>query len=336
MSETAKRTGGPRTRKGKARAAQNAVTHGVTALTVAPSERAAYAQHLADVVASLGPVGPLEQRLAERVALTLWRLRRLEVWEAATIAADQRKRTEWVAFGGSRESNEEHQKRSAKMSVEVMESREVRSEIARLTHEDPVVYLRNLDHLEEVGRNHISWGDELAALSDPPTKTQAKRLSLNAAAYLGMEFITALELWEVPARQVAAALGFDNPKAADYEDFDPEGTDIPALWQLVDQEAAKRNDRGAQSRWMVEAARQRYMGERMVALAARVRYLIEQANAEALMLCSKDLDRVQRYEAHLERVLYRALHELEAMRDRRAGKAAPLARLDVHGHDADQ
>ena len=42
-------------------------------------------------------------------------------------------------------------------------------------------------------------------------------------------------------------------------------------------------------------------------------------------------DKLAKYEAHLERGLYRAMHELEAMQDKRAGRAAPLARLEVHG-----
>ena len=43
------------------------------------------------------------------------------------------------------------------------------------------------------------------------------------------------------------------------------------------------------------------------------------------------LSPILRYEAHLNRQLYQALHELEALRDRRAGKSTPLARVDVHG-----
>ena len=43
------------------------------------------------------------------------------------------------------------------------------------------------------------------------------------------------------------------------------------------------------------------------------------------------LQKIVRYEAHLNRQLYQALHELEAMKARRRGEAAPLARLDVHG-----
>ena len=44
----------------------------------------------------------------------------------------------------------------------------------------------------------------------------------------------------------------------------------------------------------------------------------------------KTLDSIIRYEAHLNRQLYQALHELEARQDRRNGKAAPLARLQFH------
>jgi hypothetical protein len=45
----------------------------------------------------------------------------------------------------------------------------------------------------------------------------------------------------------------------------------------------------------------------------------------------KTLDRIMRYEAHLHRQLVQTLRELEAMQARRAGQAAPLARLDVSG-----
>jgi hypothetical protein len=44
-----------------------------------------------------------------------------------------------------------------------------------------------------------------------------------------------------------------------------------------------------------------------------------------------DLDKVIRYEAHLTRQLYQALHELEAMRAARRGQPAPLLRVDVQG-----
>ena len=43
-----------------------------------------------------------------------------------------------------------------------------------------------------------------------------------------------------------------------------------------------------------------------------------------------DIDKIIRYEAHLRRLLYEALHELEAMQDARHGKPTPLLRVDVN------
>ncbi len=43
------------------------------------------------------------------------------------------------------------------------------------------------------------------------------------------------------------------------------------------------------------------------------------------------LDKLVRYEAHVSRQLFQAMHELEALQTRRHGEPAPLARLDVHG-----
>ena len=43
-----------------------------------------------------------------------------------------------------------------------------------------------------------------------------------------------------------------------------------------------------------------------------------------------DLQKIGRYEAHISREMYKALHELEALQTQRAGGVAPLARIDVH------
>jgi hypothetical protein len=44
-----------------------------------------------------------------------------------------------------------------------------------------------------------------------------------------------------------------------------------------------------------------------------------------------DIDKIIRYEAHLSRQVYQALHALEAMQAERRGQSAPLLRVDVHG-----
>jgi hypothetical protein len=61
----------------------------------------------------------------------------------------------------------------------------------------------------------------------------------------------------------------------------------------------------------------------------------ERMSRERLLPDETILEKVARYEAHLSRGLYKALHELEALQARRTGGAVPLARLDVDGLVAD-
>ena len=56
---------------------------------------------------------------------------------------------------------------------------------------------------------------------------------------------------------------------------------------------------------------------------------VEQRLLECLIPRDEDLAKIMRYEAHLNRQLYQAMHELEALQTRRKGGHAPLARLDV-------
>jgi endonuclease/exonuclease/phosphatase family metal-dependent hydrolase len=75
--------------------------------------------------------------------------------------------------------------------------------------------------------------------------------------------------------------------------------------------------------------------------AARYDVAILQAKAEEVqahilkerrrrvLLDEADLRMIARYEAHLSRQMYQALHELEALQERKSRGAAPLARLDV-------
>ncbi|WP_029461230.1 hypothetical protein [Solidesulfovibrio alcoholivorans] len=84
MSEQQNYTGGPKSAAGKAIVATNAITHGLTAKElVLPGERKADLVALRQsLVADLRPVGDMEALLVERVALCLWRLRRVMRFEA--------------------------------------------------------------------------------------------------------------------------------------------------------------------------------------------------------------------------------------------------------------
>ena len=80
---------GPKTAEGKATSSRNALRHGLAcALPVLPGlERPEdWQAHHAGILASLAPVGALEEALAERVALCSWRLRRVARYETAATA----------------------------------------------------------------------------------------------------------------------------------------------------------------------------------------------------------------------------------------------------------
>jgi hypothetical protein len=79
---------GPKSAAGKTRSAKNAPRHGLRSeLPVLPGERAEDWQvHRDGIVQSLAPAGGLEAVLAERVALSLCRLRRVAAYGTAVTA----------------------------------------------------------------------------------------------------------------------------------------------------------------------------------------------------------------------------------------------------------
>ena len=78
-----------------------------------------------------------------------------------------------------------------------------------------------------------------------------------------------------------------------------------------------------------DAAKRSIIGKEQA--AEQVERDLERMSRERLLPDEKILDKVARYEAHLSRGLFKALHELEALQARRTGGSAPLARLDVDG-----
>jgi hypothetical protein len=68
------------------------------------------------------------------------------------------------------------------------------------------------------------------------------------------------------------------------------------------------------------------------AKAERTEGEIDVMRRERLLPDDKTLEKISRYEAHLSKQLYHALHELENLQKRRiTGEGTPLARLDVQG-----
>ena len=85
----ARRSTGPRTLSGKARARLNALKHGLTGRTVVlPGEEEGVAALEADMAARFGPEGEIERALVRDMAQALWRVGRAPGAEAAALLAN--------------------------------------------------------------------------------------------------------------------------------------------------------------------------------------------------------------------------------------------------------
>src|SRR5512134_291361 len=84
----AKKSTGPRTGQGRTRASLNRLLHGLRASTpVLPGEDASKLEDLTRrVTADVQPQGVVEEFMAERVAMGMWRLRRAERAELGVLA----------------------------------------------------------------------------------------------------------------------------------------------------------------------------------------------------------------------------------------------------------
>jgi len=93
--ENAKASTGPRTVKGKAAAARNALKHGLlSGVPLIPGEDPVALETLErELFADLAPQGAVETELAQRAALYFWRLRRTARVEAGVFAAARYRET---------------------------------------------------------------------------------------------------------------------------------------------------------------------------------------------------------------------------------------------------
>jgi hypothetical protein len=84
---------GPKTEKGKAVVAQNAITHGLrtTKLIITSESEEQFDLHKSQLIAELNPNGPTERILARRIVILSWRLERAERFRNAAFDALEKK-----------------------------------------------------------------------------------------------------------------------------------------------------------------------------------------------------------------------------------------------------
>jgi hypothetical protein len=275
----------------------NAVQHGVCspAPVVPGIERAEdWELHLAGTLESLSPEGHLETVLAERVALLSWRLHRVIRYETESIALYQERVEDDLARQRRFESGPDHPEA-------VRGNAESDEQDYKLLKR--FIKMKDDKRLSSIDADIIIWGAMECA--DKVAEGEVDQLELLES--LSVPGLPDSDSWEGYKGWTAGLVRAVIEKVAQATDEEPE--------ELL--EAAIRS-----AQWKAERSKLE---------AEKVERDLRNMARERLLPDEKTLEKVARYEAHLSRGLYKALHEQEALQARRTGGAAPLARLDVDG-----
>jgi hypothetical protein len=323
-----RRQTGPKTAAGKARSSRNALRHGLRSpLPVLPGEQADdWELHRKAVVASLAPAGALEAELAQRVALLLWRLRRVSAFETGVIAAQ----VQGALAGPPDTPPDGSPLQKARKQLE-----EQRRKVAAC--ERGLDLLRRLDDLPPDAP--VAGGNAYGALfyvrevlTPYFDAVSARRpgwhltpnpyvfeLPDDCFAELGVPSDFLADPWAWDGWTAAAVRDGIDLLAFEADAHPPDGY-TPAASALVHLKDWRRQTRAETARREAEVAR---LQERA---AARQDAKVHQA----LLPRQPALDIVLRYEAHLHRQLLQSLHTLERLQAARVGQPVPLpAALDV-------
>src|SRR5215203_3165092 len=297
--------GGPATQNGKAVVRWNATRHGISSpAPVVPGleKKEDWQEHRGGIIENLAPVGHLEVTLAERVALLSWRLHRVTRYETEAIAISQETIEDDIHERDRFLSVLRHKGFECTHPVDIrFEARyykQVHGALRRFPSLGPDKVLKGAD------ASSVVWSVLMEAQKAKGEKIDHEDLDLP-----GVPEDEAIE--ELPAMKVADVRGCVKAIAG-HVSLDPDD-----LLEIATYEA------GYEVR---SAAHKKEEVEREISRKARERILPDE----------KTLAKVSRYEAHLSRQLYQALHELENLQKHRTtGEGVPLARLDVHGSFAE-
>ena len=294
-------TGGPATQNGKEIARWNATRHGIRSpAPVVPGVEKAeeWEEHRDGILESLQPEGHLEEVLAERVALLSWRLHRVTRYETESIALFQEK-----------------------AEVDLADRRRFDSRVLGAAH--PEVVRGNL----KMARSNYRLLKRFPKLEDDKhlSSFDAERI-----LWAVMEVTDRVAEGEVDPEDLLDEISIPGvpENTEDWEGYD--GWSAGAVRVGIDAIAsATDEDPEELLEFVTDSARRDVTGKEQA--AEQVQRDLQRMSRERLLPEEKTLEKVARYEAHLSRGLYKALHELEALQARRTGGAAPLARLDVDG-----
>lgn len=308
---------GPKTEVGKVIAATNSTKHGILSakpVVLAFESENGWRNHRQSILDSLEPQDGVEQVLAERVALNSWRLNRVAVYETELV-------------------NESQDNLLVEMKEEAVRYPTLHGEEAEgfKAQEQAAGRKAILDDLIGLYR------EEISSLSSHETAPWVSFEAPYAALVLR-------EYQKDPANFDESEVGDELSRAADTLDKEfgrrigdaelPAVGDLrEALKWLVNEVGISDNEHYTGYESLMEKllteieTHYRWAEEK----AEKVEREIHTRRRHKILPTEEKLQKIARYEAHLSREMYKALHELEALKAHRAGQAAPLARVDIQG-----
>jgi len=326
---------GPKTPEGRLAIRLNASTHGILSpqpIVNAYEKPEDWEGHRAAIVDSLAPEGGMEQLLAERVALMSWRLNRVVLYEAERLQEGQEDVIEDL-----------RQERLHKGRIEAIYKGQDPDALGVLTEAHPTNVLDDLE-MARVLYKHVCYlfdeskagvrveGGYGGSLLDLAARKAVKMADYHA----GVKDAEERDIRDRAEKLQDALPGI--PEDAFLDDMDFSVGQLKGLVERLAREAGIPPETGTADGSVIGPEEQlfelvhaeaRYEVVRLEGAAEEVQAQILNKRRERVLPDQADLQRISRYEAHLSRQMYQALHELEALQRRRGGKAAPLARLDV-------
>jgi hypothetical protein len=289
--------GGPATQEGKEVVKWNATRHGIRSPSpVVPGveKHEDWEEHRDGVLESLQAEVHLELVLAERAALLSWRLHRVIRYETESITLNQERVEDDLARERRFESGSDHPEAVRGNAKSAREEHRLLKRFVKMEEDKP---------LSALDADSVIW--DAMGCADKVAEGEADPEEL-------------LESISVPGLP-------DSDSWEGYEGW------TAGLVRAVIEAVARATDEEPEELLEAATSSAKFKVERTKLEAEKVERDLRNMARERLLPDEKTLEKVARYEAHLSRGLYKTLHELEALQIRRAGGAAPLARLDVDG-----
>src|SRR5215203_283921 len=293
--------GGPKTAQGKAVVRWNATRHGISSpKPVVPGleKQEDWESHLEGIMENISPVGHLEVTLTERVALLSWRLHRVTRFETEAVAISQETIEEDIHERDQFLSTIRQKGSESTHPVDIRFEAKYYKQVYSALRRFPTLELDKT--LKGADASSVVWSVLMEAKKAAGEDIDVEDLGLSGVPEDAM-------IEELPAMKVADVRGCVEAIAV-HVSLDPDD-----LLDLATYEA------GCEAR---SAAHKKEEMEQEISRKVRKRILPD----------DQTLAKISRYEAHLSRQLYHALHELENLQKHRTtGEGVPLLRMDVQG-----